>query len=101
MAATCLKFGGDALLILFAGPAHTERAAAACWSMRELVERPWTTPLVPRVTLGISQGIHSGDFGLHLVDAGHEELWVVGPGHDRDRAGARTPQQRGTDPPQP
>ncbi|MDH3755247.1 MAG: tetratricopeptide repeat protein [Acidimicrobiia bacterium] len=75
-----LKFGGDALLILFTGSGHTLRAAAACQAMRRLIERNWTTPLVSRVRLGISQGIHSGELGLHLVDAGHQELWVVGPG---------------------
>ena len=75
-----LKFGGDALLVLFEGKDHTQRAAAACVEMRSLIERPWSTNLVKRIELGISQGIHSGDFDLHLVDAGHRELFVVGPG---------------------
>ena len=75
-----LKFGGDALLILFTGPDHTRRAAAACYQMRALIERRWSTPLVSKVELGISQGIHSGEFNLHLVHAGYHELWVVGPG---------------------
>ncbi len=75
-----LKFGGDALLVLFEGPHHTARAATACIEMRELIERRWSTGLVKRIELGISQGIHSGTFDLHLVDAGHRELLVVGPG---------------------
>jgi class 3 adenylate cyclase/tetratricopeptide (TPR) repeat protein len=75
-----LKFGGDALLVLFEGAQHTDRAAAACVQMRALIERRWSTALVKRVELGISQGIHSGSFDLHLVDAGHRELLVVGPG---------------------
>ncbi len=75
-----LKFGGDALLVLFEGPEHTARAAAACFEMRTLIERRWSTALVKRIELGISQGIHSGTFDLHLVDAGHRELLVVGPG---------------------
>jgi class 3 adenylate cyclase/tetratricopeptide (TPR) repeat protein len=75
-----LKFGGDALLVLFEGPDHTARAAAACVRMRSLIERSWSTALVRRVDLGISQGIHSGAFDLHLVEAGHRELLVVGPG---------------------
>jgi class 3 adenylate cyclase/tetratricopeptide (TPR) repeat protein len=75
-----LKFGGDALLVLFTGDAHTARAAAACLRMRRLIERTWSTPLIKRVKLGISQGVHSGTFDLHLVDAGHQELLVVGPG---------------------
>ena len=48
--------------------------------IRELIERRWSTGLVKRIDLGISQGIHSGTFDLHLVDAGHRELLVVGPG---------------------
>jgi class 3 adenylate cyclase/tetratricopeptide (TPR) repeat protein len=75
-----LKFGGDALLVLFGGPEHTARSAAACVEMRSLIERRWSTTLVKRIELGISQGIHSGTFDLHLVDAGHRELLVVGPG---------------------
>ena len=75
-----LKFGGDALLVLFDGADHTARAAAACVEMRTLIERRWSTTLVKRIELGISQGIHSGEFDLHLVDAGHRELLVVGPG---------------------
>jgi class 3 adenylate cyclase/predicted ATPase len=75
-----LKFGGDALLVLFTGDAATERAAVACVEMRDLIERRWSTALVKRIDLGISQGIHAGSFDLHLVDAGHRELLVVGPG---------------------
>jgi class 3 adenylate cyclase/tetratricopeptide (TPR) repeat protein len=75
-----LKFGGDALLVLFEGPGHVERAAAACIRVRALIERSWSTRLVRRVELGISQGVHSGVFDLHLVEAGHRELLVVGPG---------------------
>lgn len=75
-----LKFGGDALLILFTGAGHADRAAAACADMRRVIQRRWSTQLVARVELGISQGIHSGDFCLHLVDAGYRELLVVGPG---------------------
>ena len=75
-----LKFGGDALLVLFEGPEHTARASAACFEMRTLIERRWSTALVKRIELGISQGIHSGTFDLHLVDPGHRELLVVGSG---------------------
>lgn len=75
-----LKFGGDALLVLFEGPEHTARAAAACFYMRTFIQRRWSTDLVKRIELGISQGMHSGVFDLHLVAAGHRELLVVGPG---------------------
>ena len=46
----------------------------------DLIERTWSTSLASRVKLGISQGMHSGFFDLHLVDAGWQELFVVGPG---------------------
>jgi class 3 adenylate cyclase/tetratricopeptide (TPR) repeat protein len=75
-----LKFGGDALLVLFTGEEHTARAAASCVEMRHLIQRTWSTSLVKRIELGISQGVHAGTFDLHLVDAGHRELLVVGAG---------------------
>ncbi len=75
-----LKFGGDALLILFTGAAHTARAAAAAVAMRAVIQKRWSTRLVANVELGISQGIHSGEFSLHLVEGGHLELFVCGPG---------------------
>ena len=75
-----LKFGGDALLVLFDGDHATARAGAACFRMRDLIERRWSTALVKRIELGISQGVHAGTFDLHLVDVGHRELLVVGPG---------------------
>ncbi len=43
-----LKFGGDALLVLFSGPEHTARAAVACFEMRVLIERRWSTALTAR-----------------------------------------------------
>src|SRR5229473_5985533 len=34
-----LKWGGDALLLLFDGPGHPERAARAVWEMQRTIER--------------------------------------------------------------
>ena len=75
-----LKFGGDALLILFAGADHTARACAAAVAMRAGIAQPLMSPRAGRVKLRMSQGIHSGDFAMFLLEAGHHELIVTGPG---------------------
>lgn len=75
-----LKFGGDALLLLFTGPGHVERACAAAVGMRASIARPLRTRSVARVALKMSQGIHSGELLFFVVDAGHHELLVTGPG---------------------
>jgi class 3 adenylate cyclase/tetratricopeptide (TPR) repeat protein len=74
-----VKFGGDALLVLFTDDEHAPRAVAAMDAMRSIVAQPWSTNSVGRVRLGISQGAHSGAFGFSLVDGGHLELLVGGP----------------------
>jgi class 3 adenylate cyclase/tetratricopeptide (TPR) repeat protein len=75
-----LKFGGDALLLLFAGPDHPERAARSAFEMRALLEtigRPRTS--AGTVDLRMHVGLHSGDFHFFLVGNSHRELLVVGP----------------------
>ncbi|MDW3213050.1 MAG: adenylate/guanylate cyclase domain-containing protein [Ilumatobacteraceae bacterium] len=74
-----VKFGGDALLVLFGGERHAEDAAEAMSAMHTIVSRSWSTESVKRVELGISQGAHSGTIGCSLADAGHLELLVGGP----------------------
>jgi class 3 adenylate cyclase/tetratricopeptide (TPR) repeat protein len=75
-----LKFGGDALLILFTGPDHAVRACRAAVGMRSRlrdvgrVETPGG-----RVRLRMSVGVHSGRFLLFLVGASHRELVITGP----------------------
>lgn len=75
-----LKFGGDALLILFTGEDHAVRSCLAATGMRASIARPLSTRTVRRVTLRMSQGVHSGHFDLFLVDVGHRELLLTGPG---------------------
>jgi class 3 adenylate cyclase len=75
-----LKFGGDALLILFDGEEHTTRACAAAVAMRAGIAQPLVSPRAGRVKLRMSQGIHSGDFAMFHLRAGHRELMVTGPG---------------------
>ena len=78
-----VKFGGDALLVLFTDDDHAPRAVAAMECMRSIVAQPWSTNSVRHVRLGISQGAHSGLFGFSLVDGGHLELLVGGPAVSR------------------
>ncbi|HET9728664.1 MAG TPA: adenylate/guanylate cyclase domain-containing protein, partial [Acidimicrobiia bacterium] len=75
-----LKFGGDALLILYQGPRHTERACFTTIAMRELIAQPLATSTGTRVRLRISQGMHSGTFSLFVLEGNHRELMVTGPG---------------------
>jgi class 3 adenylate cyclase/tetratricopeptide (TPR) repeat protein len=75
-----LKFGGDALLLLFTGEDHATRAAHAAVGMRSklrLAGRLDTS--AGRVVLRISIGVHRGTFHLFLVGGSHRELIVAGP----------------------
>ena len=75
-----LKFGGDALLLLFTGEAHAARAACAAFRMRRrlrAIGRPRTSAGV--VELRMHVGIHSGRFHFFLVGDSHRELLVTGP----------------------
>ena len=78
-----VKFGGDALLVLFTDDDHARRSVAAMERMRSIVAQGWSTNSVRHVRLGISQGAHSGLFGFSLVDGGHLELLVGGPAVSR------------------
>lgn len=77
--ADLLKWGGDALLLLFRGDGHPQRAAAAAARMRRALEemRRLRTSVGP-VRLQISIGAHSGTFQLFLVGDVHRELVVAG-----------------------
>jgi class 3 adenylate cyclase/tetratricopeptide (TPR) repeat protein len=75
-----LKFGGDALLILYQGAQHTERACYSTIAMRDLIAEPLTTSTGTRVRLRISQGMHTGTFSCFVLDGNHRELMVTGPG---------------------
>ena len=80
--ADLLKWGGDALLLLFDGPDHGRRAARAALRMqRALAQIGRATTSIGRVALRASAGVESGP--VHLVLAGnpalHRELVVLGP----------------------
>jgi class 3 adenylate cyclase len=57
-----LKFGGDALLLLFDSPDHPEQGAAAAVEMRAALREATKVPLsVGRVNLRMSVGLHAGE----------------------------------------
>lgn len=78
--ANLLKFGGDALLLLFTDEGHAQRAAAAALAMRaKLREIGVFQTTSGKVTLRMSVGVHSGLFDFFLVGGSHRELIVAGP----------------------
>ncbi len=75
-----IKFGGDALLLFFAGPNHAARACRAAVGMRRtLREIGRQRALGAGIALRMSVGIHSGAFHFFLVGDSHRELIVTGP----------------------
>ena len=78
--ADLLKFGGDALLLMFRGEGHAERACDAAVEMRIALRQAAAVPTsVGRLHLKMSVGIHSGEIHLFLVGEPTRELVVLGP----------------------
>ena len=77
--ADLIKWGGDAVLLLFQGEEHAHRAARAAQRMRAklrvIVRLPTTSGTV---VLLMSVGVHSGDFDFFLLGAPdvHRELLI-------------------------
>jgi class 3 adenylate cyclase/tetratricopeptide (TPR) repeat protein len=75
-----LKFGGDALLLLFHGDAHTQRACASAVAMvAELREHGRIQTGRTAVQLRMSVGVHSARYLLFAVGSSHRELLIAGP----------------------
>jgi class 3 adenylate cyclase/tetratricopeptide (TPR) repeat protein len=75
-----IKWGGDAVLLLFDGDGHEARACRAALDMQETmasVGRLRTSSGL--VELRMSIGIHSGAFDFFLVGDLHRELVITGP----------------------
>ncbi|MEP7056077.1 MAG: adenylate/guanylate cyclase domain-containing protein, partial [Actinomycetota bacterium] len=75
-----VKWGGDAVLLLFEGEDHAGRACTASHEMRTTmrsVGRLRTS--VGAVALRMSIGVHSGAFDFFLVGSLHHELVITGP----------------------
>lgn len=76
-----LKFGGDALLLLFTGYDHATRAASAAVEMRAALRDAGSYETsVGKLRLRMSVGIHSGAIHLFRVGTSHRELVITGPG---------------------
>ena len=79
--ADLLKWGGDAVLLLFQGEQHAQRAARATRRMQQTINRVGRlrTTAGP-VRLRMSVGVHSGRFDLFLVGDPeiHRELLLAG-----------------------
>jgi class 3 adenylate cyclase/tetratricopeptide (TPR) repeat protein len=75
-----VKWGGDAVLLLFHGDGHTARACRAAHEMQRTMRTAGRlrTSSGP-VTLRMSLGVHSGTFELFLVGDLHRELVIAGP----------------------
>jgi class 3 adenylate cyclase/tetratricopeptide (TPR) repeat protein len=75
-----LKFGGDALLLLFSGDDHEQRACAAAFDMQAAMQplRRMRTP-GGIVSLRASAAVASGPVHLFLVGGRFRELIVAGP----------------------
>ncbi|MFO1303254.1 MAG: adenylate/guanylate cyclase domain-containing protein [Burkholderiales bacterium] len=82
--ASLLKFGGDALLLWFQDAGHATRACRASVLMRRILRDVGRID-VPgaKVTLRMSQGVHSGEFHFFMAGETHHELVVTGPGWSR------------------
>ncbi|MCC7114771.1 MAG: AAA family ATPase [Burkholderiales bacterium] len=82
--ASLLKFGGDALLLWFQDTGHATRACRAAVLMRRVLREVGRIE-VPgaKVTLRMSQGVHSGLFHFFAVGATHFEMLPVGPAWSR------------------
>ena len=82
--ASLLKFGGDALLLWFQDSGHALRACRASVLMRRVL-RDVGRINVPgaKITLRMSQGIHTGTFHFFMVGTTHHELVVAGPAWSR------------------
>ena len=75
-----LKFGGDALLLMFDSDDHAMQACASAVEMRSVLRSGSAEHTsVGRIDLRMSSGIHSGPIDLFLVGNSHREVLVVGP----------------------
>ena len=75
-----IKFGGDALFLLFTGEDHPVRGVRAAAGMRRTLRDIGRLETKGgKVTLRMSVGVHTGTFNLFLVGGSHRELMITGP----------------------
>jgi class 3 adenylate cyclase/tetratricopeptide (TPR) repeat protein len=74
-----VKWGGDALLLMYDGEDHASRATTASSEMQARVRRVGLiNSSVGRVRLRMSVGIHTGTFTFHFLGHRHRELLITG-----------------------
>jgi len=79
-----VKWGGDAVLLLFEGLDHAARACRAAHGMRAaLREMGRMQSSAGYVSLRMSVGVHTGTFHFFLVGGLHRDLAIVGPAATR------------------
>lgn len=76
-----IKFGGDALLILFTGPDYVAQGTAAVFEMQAALRRAnERRTSAGRLHLRMSVGVHAGRFHAFQAGSIHRELLLGGPG---------------------
>ncbi|MDH3249809.1 MAG: adenylate/guanylate cyclase domain-containing protein, partial [Acidimicrobiia bacterium] len=74
-----LKFGGDALLLLFEGDDHAMQGTCAAVEMRAALREAVKIPTsVGKIRLRMSVGVHTGPIDLFRVGSSHHELIITG-----------------------
>ncbi len=75
-----LKFGGDALLLMFESEDSVMQACTAAVEMRTVLRDASKEPTsVGRINLKMSSGVHTGEADFFLVGKSHRELIITGP----------------------
>src|SRR4051794_1805548 len=79
--AQLVKWGGDAVLLLFTGDAHAARAARAAYEMRRtMADVGRLTTSAGRVTLRVRVGLYSGTLHFFLLGGHPPELGLTRAG---------------------
>ncbi|MDX1449809.1 MAG: adenylate/guanylate cyclase domain-containing protein, partial [Acidimicrobiia bacterium] len=74
-----LKFGGDALLLMFEGDDHPLQGVSAAIEMRAALRQATKIPTsVGRIALRMSVGLHTGPIDLYRVGDSHREVIITG-----------------------
>jgi class 3 adenylate cyclase len=75
-----IKWGGDAVLVFFAGTGHARRTVDATSEMQRRMDRIGSLRTsAGRCRVQMSVGAHSGQFHFLLVGSRHHELIITGP----------------------
>lgn len=78
--ADLLKWGGDAVLLYFAEPDSVARGCRAGGLITRSMKRIGNFKTsAGRIKLGVSVGVHSGEFDFYLLGDLHRELIITGP----------------------